>query len=118
MANPYGVPGLSVEEVAEKRENGEDFILMDVREAHELNFASLEDVTLVPMSQLASKQLAALPPEIADNKEAEVVVMCHTGNRSSQVTMWLRQQGWTNVVNMDGGIDAWARRIDPDVGFY
>jgi rhodanese-related sulfurtransferase len=119
MANPFGIPEINVHEVAEKRENGEDFILMDVREPHELTLASLGDgVTLVPMSQLASQQLEALPPEIADDKEAEIVVMCHTGRRSGQVTMWLRQQGWTNVLNMTGGIDAWARQVDPDVGFY
>ena len=119
MPNPYGAPEITVQEVAEKRENGDDFVLMDVREAHELNLANLgEGVTLVPLSQLARRQLAALPPEVANNKDAEVVVMCHTGNRSGQVTMWLRQQGWTNVLNMAGGIDAWARQIDPDVGLY
>lgn len=119
MPNPYGAPEITVQEVAEKRENGDDFVLMDVREARELNFANLgEGVILVPMSELAARRLDALPPEIADDKDAEIVVMCHTGNRSGQVTMWLRQQGWTNVLNLAGGIDAWARQIDPDVGFY
>lgn len=119
MPNPYGAPEITVQEVAEKRENGENFILMDVREAHELNLANLgQDVTLVPLSQLAAMQLDALPPEVADNKDAEIVAFCHTGVRSGQVTMWLRQQGWPNVHSMAGGIDAYARQIDPDVGLY
>jgi rhodanese-related sulfurtransferase len=119
MPNPYGAPEITVQEVAEKRENGEEFILMDVREAHELNLANLgEDVVLVPLSQLASMALDALPPEVADDKDVEIVAFCHTGMRSGQVTMWLKQQGWTNILSMAGGIDAWARQIDPDVGFY
>jgi rhodanese-related sulfurtransferase len=119
MPNPYGAPEITVTEVAEKRENGEDFILMDVREAHELNLANLgEGITLLPLSQLASSQLDALPAEVANNKDAEIVVLCHTGMRSGQVTAWLLGQGWTNVLSMAGGIDAYARQIDPDVGLY
>ncbi|MFZ0545004.1 MAG: rhodanese-like domain-containing protein [Candidatus Promineifilaceae bacterium] len=119
MPNPYGAPEISVQEVAEKRENGDDFILMDVREAYELDMANLgEGVTLVPLSQLAARQLDALPSEVADNKDAEIVAFCHTGVRSGQVTMWLRQQGWANVLSMAGGINAYARQIDPDVGIY
>lgn len=119
MPNPYGAPEITVSEVAEKRENGEAFIIMDVREAHELKLATLGDVvTLVPLSQLGARQLEALPPEVADNKDAEIVVLCHTGMRSGQVTAWLLQQGWTNVLSVAGGIDAYARQIDPDVGLY
>jgi rhodanese-related sulfurtransferase len=51
-------------------------------------------------------------------KETEIVVMCHHGVRSAQVVSWLRQQGWTNVWNLSGGIDAYARDVDPAVGFY
>jgi rhodanese-related sulfurtransferase len=119
MPNPYGAPEITVQEVAEKRENEENIILMDVREAHELHMANLgEEVLLVPLSQLAARQLAALPPEIANNKDAEIIAFCHTGVRSGQVTMWLRQQGWPNVLSMAGGIDAYARQVDPDVGLY
>jgi len=119
MPNPYGAPEIKVQEVAEKRENGDDFVLMDVREAHELNMADLgEGVTLVPMSQLASIGLEAMPEAVQNNKDVELVIFCHTGRRSAQITMWLRQQGWTNVVSMAGGTDAYAREIDPDVGLY
>lgn len=117
--NPYGVPGFSVQEVAEKLANGENFILLDVREPHELLYANLGDgVLTAPLSQLAQQGPEALPEEVSADKEAEIVVMCHHGNRSAQVTAWLLQQGWSNVFNMDGGIDAYAMAIDPSIGRY
>lgn len=118
MPNPYGVPEVSVQTLAEKRKNNENFVLLDVREEHELQFADVGDgVTLLPLSLLAEQKLGAIPDEIAD-KGTEVIVMCHTGRRSAQVTAWLQQQGWTNVFNLDGGIEAYAVEIDPDVGRY
>ena len=116
--NPYGVPGLSVQEVAQKQNDREEFILLDVREPHELIYANLgSDVLLAPLSELAQQGPQALPEEVL-NKDAEIVVMCHHGNRSAQVTAWLRQQGWSNVYNMDGGIDAYAALVDPTIGRY
>lgn len=117
MPNPYGVPEISVQTLAEKRANDEEFILLDVREPHELQFAELDDILLLPLSLLAEQKLNAIPEEMED-KDQEIVVMCHTGRRSAQVTAWLLQQGWTNVSNLDGGIEAYALEIDPDVGRY
>ena len=115
----FGLPEISVQEVAEKRANGDDFILLDVREDKELHYANLGDgVTHVPLSDIAERRLDALPASITENKDAEIVVMCHHGNRSGQVTGWLRQQGWTNVLNMAGGIDAYAMQVDSSVGRY
>jgi len=117
--NPYGVPGLSVQEVAQKRENDKDFILLDVREPHELLQANLGDnVLTTPLSELARQGPDALPDEVLQNKEAEIVVMCHHGSRSAQVVAWLSQQGWTNVLNMDGGIEAYAIAVDSTIGRY
>ena len=119
MPNPYGVPEISPQQVAEKRAKHDDFILMDVREPHELYQANLGDgVTLVPLSQIAQKQLEALPDTIANDKDAHIVVFCHSGRRSAQVAAWLRQHGWLNVYNMDGGIDAYARGVDASIGRY
>jgi len=118
MSNPFGVPEYSVQEVAEKRARGDDFILLDVREVMELRYANLDDVAVTPLSELAERQMEALPESITDDKDVEIVVMCHHGNRSAQVTAWLRQQGWTNVYNMAGGIDAYATVVDPSVGRY
>ncbi|MCB8942705.1 MAG: hypothetical protein H6658_02900 [Ardenticatenaceae bacterium] len=115
----FGIPEISVQDVATKRANGDDFILMDVREAVELNYANLgEGVLHVPLSDIAERRLEALPESIVAGKDAEIVVMCHHGNRSGQVTGWLLQQGWTNVLNMVGGIDAYAIQVDSSVGRY
>lgn len=117
--NAYGVPGITVEELAQKQEDGDEFILLDVREPYELVYATLiNGAILVPMSDLAQKQFGALPPEVMADKEAEILVMCHHGSRSAQVTAWLRQNGWTNVWNVEGGIEAYAIVIDPDIGRY
>ena len=117
--NPYGAPGLSVQEFAEKRENGDQFILLDVREPNELLYANLGDsAVLAPLSKLVHQGPEALPAEVLADKESEIIVLCHHGNRSAQVTVWLRQQGWTNVLNLDGGIEAYAIAVDPSVGRY
>lgn len=119
MANPYGAPEVDVQSVAEKLKNNESFILMDVREQIELMRVKLDSkqLVIVPLSQLAREQLAGLPAQFED-KEKEVVVICHHGNRSAQVTAWLLNNGWKNVVSMAGGVDAYARFVDPTIGFY
>jgi rhodanese-related sulfurtransferase len=119
MPNPYSAPEISVKTLSKKLKNGHSFILMDVREPHELLHAKLNDewTTLVPLSRLAREQLKGLPDSIQE-KETEIIVMCHTGVRSAQVTAWLRQNGWNNVFNLEGGIHAYANQIDPTVGYY
>lgn len=114
-----GIPSVTVEEVARKRAAGEEFVLLDVREPHELDRANLGDEVMnVPLSEIATNQLDAFPPEMLKDKDAEIVVMCHHGNRSAQVTAWLRHNGWRNVYNMTGGIEAYARQVDGSVGRY
>lgn len=119
MPNPFGAPEISVQEVEAKRKAGEQFIWLDVREPQEYTQVHIDDerVLNVPLSELAARQLTALPAP-AQDKDAPIVAFCHHGGRSAQVTAWLRQQGWTNVVNMTGGIHAWAQSIDPAVGTY
>lgn len=106
-------------DVKRKIDGEEIFVWLDVREPYELQSAAIRDfrVTSAPVSRLAQFQMDALP-EVAQNQEATIVVFCHHGVRSAQVTMWLRQQGWHNVCNMAGGIAAWAQEIDPSVGYY
>jgi adenylyltransferase/sulfurtransferase len=118
MANPFGVPSVTVKDVEQKRAAGEEFILLDVREPSELEKASLSDVETAPTSKLSYLGPEALPESVRENKDAEIVVMCRTGGRSAQVTAWLRSQGWSNVWNMDGGIHAWSREIDPTLPRY
>lgn len=113
------LPEITVTELSEKLKTEDKFILLDVREPHELNFAKLSDSRLdvTPMSRLAREGINALS-DSASAKDATIYVMCHHGNRSGQVTAWLAQQGWKNVFNVRGGIDEYARKIDPSVGMY
>jgi rhodanese-related sulfurtransferase len=54
----------------------------------------------------------------ASKADNHIVVMCHHGVRSLTVTNWLRQQGYEKVQSMRGGIDGWARTVDPKVPLY
>jgi rhodanese-related sulfurtransferase len=112
-------PEITVTELAEKLNSEEKFILLDVRELPELENAKIEEgrLEVAPMSRLAREGIAALP-ESVQKQEIPVYVICHHGNRSMQVTMWLAQQGYKNVLNVRGGIDEYARSVDSSVGFY
>jgi adenylyltransferase/sulfurtransferase len=118
-SRPSYPPEINVQDLSKKLSAGDAFVLLDVREPHELQYAQLpaDWVTLLPLSKLSRELLDGLP-ESVQSKETEIVVMCHTGRRSAQVTAWLRQNGWTNAYNLTGGIEAYAREIDPSVGFY
>ena len=113
------IPEITVTELSEKLKSEDKFVLLDVRELHELDFAKLTDKRLdvTPISRLAREGTKALS-EPAASQDATIYVMCHHGNRSGQVTAWLAQQGWKNVFNVRGGIDEYAREVDQAVGFY
>lgn len=119
MPNPYGAPEIEVVEVEEKRASGSDFLLVDVREADELEKAKIggDNVVFLPLSRLAAEGDAAIP-DVLQDKDREIVIICHHGLRSAQVTAWLLRQGWENVVSMNGGIARYAREVDRAVGFY
>ena len=110
---------ITVTELSEKLKSEEKFILLDVRELSELNHAKIEDSRLevTPMSRLANEGPSALSESI-QKKEMPVYVLCHHGNRSKQVTMWLIGQGYKNIFNVSGGIDEYARAINSEIGFY
>ena len=112
-------PEISVTELAAKLNSDEKFILLDVRELEELEYAKIEDSRLevTPMSRLADEGPAALPESIK-SQEVPVYIMCHHGTRSMQVTAWLAQQGYKNVSNDSGGINAYARQVDSSIGLY
>ena len=112
-------PEITVTELGEKLKSEEKFVLLDVREPSELENARIEDnrLQVTPMSRLASEGSAALS-ETVRSQEVPVYVLCHHGSRSMQVAMWLAQQGYKNAVNVRGGIDEYARKVDSSVGFY
>jgi len=103
---------ITVQEVKAKLIAEENFILLDVREPWEFETSKIEGARLMPMGDVPSRAHQELDPE------DHVVVMCHHGVRSMNVTAWLRQQGFDKAQSMRGGIDAWARQIDGKVPMY
>ena len=100
-------------EVRALRDGGQDFVLLDVREPREIAAAALPGTVCVPMGEVKSRL-----SELDEFAEDKLVVMCHHGARSMQVTAFLRQQGFDDVRSMAGGIDLWSRDIDPDIPRY
>lgn len=113
------VPEINVKDLAKKLEQGERFTLLDVREEWELRLARIDDERLLvlPMSVLARQLKDAFPEPLRD-PDAPMVVMCHHGIRSAQVTAWMLQNGWQNVFSLAGGIADYAARVDASVGVY
>jgi rhodanese-related sulfurtransferase len=100
------------ESVQKMSKGGESFTLLDVREPWEFETARIEGAKLMPMGDIPSRANQELDPE------DHIVVYCHHGVRSMNVTAWLRQQGFETAQSMAGGIDAWSRRVDPKVPVY
>jgi rhodanese-related sulfurtransferase len=116
----FNLPELTPAELAGwLKEERPGLILLDVREPYEFPRARLKDerVLHAPLSDLARKSTEGLP-EKARDKQVTMVVFCHHGVRSAQVAAWLLDQGWQSVYNLAGGIDAYARQVDPSIGFY
>ena len=102
---------ISAGQVKAMLKHGDQFTLLDVREPWELEKARLEASKNIPMGDVPMR-IQELDPE------EHIVVMCHHGVRSLSVTNWLRQQGFEKVQSMRGGIDGWARTVDPKVPLY
>jgi rhodanese-related sulfurtransferase len=89
--------------------------LIDVREPQEIAIAALPNFQVFPLSQSA-EWTATLPTQL--DPHGETYVMCHHGMRSAQMCQWLIQQGFTNVKNIVGGIDAYALAVDSSLPRY
>ena len=103
---------ITAEEVKGKLDAGENFTLLDVREPWEFETAKISRAKLMPMGEVPSRAHQELDPE------DHIVVVCHHGVRSMNVTVWLRQQGFEKAQSMRGGIDAWSRSVDGKVPLY
>lgn len=106
------IPKVTATELKHMRDAEEDFLLLDVREPEELSIADLGGVC-VPTGQLAARLT-----EVAPDKDGRVVVMCRSGARSAQVVAWMQKLGYTDVLNLDGGIRSWSQDVDPSVPVY
>jgi rhodanese-related sulfurtransferase len=88
-------------------------LLLDCREAGEVAVARIEGSLWIPMREIPAR-LSELGPDLS----RRIVVYCHHGGRSRQVTQFLRRQGFENTQNMAGGIDAWSQLVDPTIPRY
>jgi rhodanese-related sulfurtransferase len=102
---------ISVGEARLKLQSGQDVVLLDVREYWERELARIEPSLHIPMGEVP-EHLQELDPDM------NIIVYCHLGVRSLNVTAWLRQQGFEQVQSMRGGIDEWSKAIDTLVKRY
>jgi rhodanese-related sulfurtransferase len=102
---------ISVHELADMRSAGKKHTVLDVREARELDVCRLDGALHIPMAEIPA-QTDSLPTDQL------LVVICHHGARSQMVVDFLRNAGFDNAVNLDGGIDAWACEVDQSMRRY
>lgn len=108
---------ISVEELAERLKDGipENLQLVDVREDPEVEIASIKGFQVLSLSKFSewSDQI-----NVHLDYEKETLVLCHHGIRSAQMCQWLKSQGFTNVKNIVGGIDAYSILVDRSIPRY
>jgi len=105
-----GVPEITVEELKQKIDKGEDINVLDVREPHEYEVANI-GVRLIPLGEL--------PQRLAELEQNDILAIhCKTGARSARAVKLLQDAGFQNVYNVKGGITAWSEEIDPSVPKY
>jgi len=102
---------ITVQELKARLDNGDEIVLVDVREQWEFATAKIEGAILI--------SLATIPQSLDKlDRNAEIVCHCHHGMRSADATAFLHQQGFKSVKNLVGGIDAWSLHVDPKVPRY
>jgi adenylyltransferase/sulfurtransferase len=97
--------------LSQRLQQGNHIRLLDVREPHELEISRLEGADLIPLGQLAGR-LSEL------DSAQEMVVFCKSGSRSARALELLVSAGFRKVKNLKGGINAWAREVDPNLPIY
>jgi rhodanese-related sulfurtransferase len=103
---------ITPEELRALRNRNSDIVVLDVREPWEFDTAKIDGSKHIPMGDVPARYKQEL------DAQKHIVVLCHHGVRSLNITNWLRQQGFENVQSLAGGIDRWARQIDPTVPLY
>ena len=101
-AAELNLPDVVDAQTAASVQDRDDVLLIDVREQWEYDEGHIPNITLIPMNEVPAR-LSEIPTD------KEVIVACRSGNRSSQVVEYLRQQGYDNVHNLQGGILAWQQ---------
>ncbi len=86
-------------------------VLIDVREAHELEVSRLPNAVHMPMGEV--------PGRVSElDRNRPLVVLCRSGGRSGQIVQYLQQQGFEDIYNLAGGINEWAETLDPSLTVY
>jgi rhodanese-related sulfurtransferase len=107
-ALPLQIDGPTLDKM---RQSNQDVMILDVREPWEAAICAIGGSIHVPLSTLP-QNLSRLP------ETGPLVVLCHHGMRSMRAVAWLRQNGFENATNLQGGIDAWARQVDTSMATY
>ncbi len=107
------VPGISVQELKARLDAGEKIKILDVREPHEWEISNLEKYGsfLIPKDQVVSRAAEL-------DKDDTLVVQCRSGGRSADVIRWLQPLGFDKLLNLEGGINLWAKEIEDDMPIY
>lgn len=105
------IPNLQPSQLAERLNQPNPPLILDVREAWEYELCALANSVHIPLQQLPARMKQLAP-------DAEIVCVCHHGVRSLQAGVFLQQNGYSAVMNLVGGIDAWAREIAPSMARY
>ena len=103
---------ITPEQLKSLRDSENSVTVLDVREPWEYDVAKIAGSKHIVMGDVPARFNQELDPE------DHIVVVCHHGVRSMNVTAWLRQQGFEKVQSLQGGIDRWARHVDPSVPVY
>ena len=104
---------ITVTELSDEIKSGNRLTLLDVRGEDELEISKLEGTIHIPMGDVPLKY-----EEYLTEMNANIVVICRTGNRSEKVANFLSRNGYENVRNLVGGMNAWATEIDPSMETY
>jgi sulfur-carrier protein adenylyltransferase/sulfurtransferase len=104
------VPEITVQELKERLDNGERLSVLDVREPHEYEVANI-GARLIPLNELPERLVEL-------DRDTPVAVHCKTGGRSARAVKLLQEAGFQNAFNVEGGITAWSKEIDPSVPKY
>jgi len=102
---------ISPKELKARLDKGDRLVLVDVREEWEYSLAKLDNSILIPLGTLP-QSLTRL------DRDSEIIAICHHGMRSADATDFLLQQGFPNVKNLVGGIDAWSVQVDVTIPRY
>lgn len=112
-ADDHGIAEISVSELKNKLDAGEDFLFLDVREPFESQIAKIPGAQLAPLGKIEESA-----GQFSEYKNKEIVAHCHHGGRSRRALEILKSKGFKKLKNVSGGIDDWSLKIDPSVPRY